>query len=160
MVLRPSPQSAPYGSFASGGQTASVPQKRRAHRQRGKARFACSSRRCPAAGAPRGVLKVRATRIEGTTPSHDLESLLTQSNGHQFQPSGGGASRACAENCPSISEAKSSGHQSGANRSPGSLLTAVLSQSNLSNDSDFHSVAHLPYPLIKAGFQGTALSIQ
>jgi len=152
MVLRPSPQSAPYGSFARGGQTARVLQKRRAHPQRGGARSACSSRPFPAAGAPRGVLKIRATRIEGATPSHDPESLLTQSNGHRFQRSGWGASRACAQNCPSISEAKSSGHQSGANRSPRSLLTAVLSQSNLSNDSDFNSVAHLAYPLIKAGF--------
>ena len=54
-MLRPSPQSAPYGSFARGGQTARVPQKRRARPQRGGARFACSPRPCPAAGAPRGV---------------------------------------------------------------------------------------------------------
>jgi len=67
-VLRPSPQSAPYGSFARGGQTARVLQ-RRAHPQRGGARFACSSRPFPAAGAPRGVpgsARVRSRQIPKT----------------------------------------------------------------------------------------------
>jgi len=86
--------------------------------------------------------------------------MSNQSDGQRFERFGGGALPGSVEAVRSIRQANLSGHQSDTNRMSDLWRTVEFSQSAVVADTNFNTVAHPLYPLIKAAFEWTPLSIQ